>query len=325
MVRLIQATNPDLAHVHNIYHHISPSILDALHESGLPIVMTLHDYKLICPVHTLWRGGVICERCEGKRFYHCAVQRCNHGSLLASTLNALEAYVHAIMRIYSHVDLFIAPSRFLRNKHIAFGMAPDRIVHVPNFIDLAIYSPCFESDAYFAFVGRLMPHKGLGTLLEAASQVGGSARLLVIGDGPIRGHLETLARRLRLRAVDFLGFRSGQELRELIARARFVVVPSEWYENCPYVILEAFALGTPVVASAIGGIPELVQDRVNGMLFDPGSVESLAAALAFAARAPRRLSEMARAARHSAESQYGEEGHAAQLSRVYSLAGAHEL
>jgi len=322
MARLIEAVRPDLAHIHNIYHYISPSILDVLHEHRIPTVMTLHDYKLICPTYSLWTHGEICERCRGGRYYHCLLHRCNHGSLSASLLNTVEAYVHRLIRIYDRVDLFISPSRFLQHKHIERGMAPDRIIHIPNFVVLENYIPHFDHAGYFAYVGRLTPFKGVGTLLEAVARLRPSFPLLIIGDGPSKEALEAKAAHLGLGNVRFLGYRTGATLHDLIARAMFIVVPSEWYENCPYAVLEAFALGTPVVATAIGGIPELVEDGVNGVLVPPGDPETLAAELRQLLGGGRNLSEMGHAGRERIAKSYNEEGYLSALSCAYARVGA---
>jgi len=322
MARLVEAVQPDLAHIHNIYHYISPSVLDALHEHQIPTVMTLHDYKLICPTYSLWTQGGICERCRGGRYYHCLLHRCNHGSLPASLLNTIEAYTHRLMRIYDKVDLFISPSGFLRHKHIEHGLAADRIVHVPNFVVLENYTPCFDHAGYFAYVGRLTPFKGVGTLLEAVARLRPSVPFLVVGDGPSREELEAKAARLDLENVRFLGYQSGAALHDLVARAMFIVVPSEWYENCPYAVLEAYALGTPVVATAIGGIPELVEDGVSGVLVPPGDPDALAAGLRRLLEMGGSLAQMGHAGRERMAKLHGEDEHLAALSRAYARAGA---
>jgi glycosyltransferase involved in cell wall biosynthesis len=325
MTQLIEATQPDIAHIHNISHYISPSILDALHEQGIPVAMTLHEYKLVCPVCTFWVNNAICERCRGGRYYHCAVQRCNHGSLGGSLLNAVEAYVHRLIRIYGKVGQFISPSRFLRQKHIEYGLSPERIQFIPNFLLLEDYQPRFRNDGYFAYAGRLTPFKGVGTLLEAIARLQPAQPLLIVGDGPSRDDLGVSAARLGLTNVRFLGHRSGDDLRALIAGAMFVVVPSEWYENCPYAVLEAFALGKPVVATAIGGIPELIEDGVTGVLVPPSDPDALAAALQQMCSIGAPLPDMGRAARQHVERSHGAEQHIAAISGVYDHLGAPAL
>ena len=325
MSRLIEAVKPDIAHVHNIYHYISPSILDALRKSQIPVVMTLHDYKLLCPTYSLWVKGQICERCHGKHFYHCTLQRCNHGSLLTSALNAVEAYVHRIIRIYDKVNLFISPSQFLRCKHIEYGLSPHRIVHIPNFLNVDDYAPHFGHKDYFVYTGRLTPFKGIGVLLEAAAELRPSTPLLIAGDGPSRDELEKKSQQLGLKNVRFLGHLSGPSLRDLIAQAMFVVVPSTWYENCPYAILEALASSTPVLAADIGGIPELVDNGVNGLLVSSNNVDALAEGIEYLLKNANTLPQMGKRGREHVEKAHNASLHLAALSQAYALAGAPPL
>lgn len=317
MERLIKDVRPDVAHVNNIYHHISPSVFDALRTQNVPAVMTLHDYKLICPTYSMWVDGAICDRCAGGRFYQCALHRCNHGSWMGSLLNAIEAYVHRWTHIYEHVDQFISPSRFLRDKHIAEGISSERIVHIPNFVLADQYSPDYGHDGYFAYAGRLTGFKGVGTLLDAHALIESQAPLLIAGDGPMRAELEMKVARVGLENVRFLGHLSGDALQKLISRAMFMVVPSEWYENCPYAILEAFAMGTPVIATTRGGIPELVEQDKNGLLVPPGDPESLAEAMERLLSSGSRREEMGRAARQDVERVYNGQRYVVELSQVY--------
>jgi glycosyltransferase involved in cell wall biosynthesis len=323
--QLIEAVKPDLAHIHNIYHYISPSILDALHEHQIPVVMTLHDYKLICPTYSLWTKGEICERCGGKRFYHCVLQRCNHGSLLASGLNTIEAYIHRAINIYSKVGLFVSPSQFLRQKHIEYGLTPQKIVHIPNFLNISDYTPEFGHKDYVIYAGRLTPFKGVNVLLEAMSKLRPSTPLIIAGDGPIRDDLEEKSQQLRLDNVHFLGHISGTRLRDLIAQAAFAIVPSAWYENCSYAVLEALALGTPVLATDIGGIPELVDDGINGLLVPPNNVDALAEGLRHLLENRNILPKMGENGRKYIEKTHNEETHFAALSHVYVRAGLSKL
>jgi glycosyltransferase involved in cell wall biosynthesis len=318
MALLVEETRPDIAHLHNIYHYISPSVIHTLRQYDVPIVMTLHDYKLICPAYKLWVDGSICERCLGGRFYHCVRHRCIHGSLPASLLSAVEAYTHRLMHTYDGVDIFVSPSRFLREKHIAHGVEPGRIAHISNFLVLEHYKPRFDHSGYFAYAGRLTPFKGVGTLLEAVARLRPTFPLLIIGDGPSRRDLEIKARRLGLDKVRFLGHQSGTALHDLIAGAMFAVVPSEWYENGPYAVLEALALGTPVLGADIGGIPELVEPGVEGFLFEPGQVTTLAAQLdRLLGAAPPFLQELGRGGRAKMEALYNEKTHYSALSALY--------
>jgi glycosyltransferase involved in cell wall biosynthesis len=323
IARLIEVVRPDVAHVHNIYHYLSPSVLVALRRYGVPIVMTLHDYKIVCPTYSFWVRGQVCERCQGGRFYPCALRRCNHDSAAASLLCAVEATIHRAARLYEQVDVFVSPSRFLRQKHAEHGFAPSQFEVVPNFVNLADYTPRYDHEGYFLCFGRLTAFKGVGTLLQAVARLQPAAPLLIVGDGPARAGLEAQSAQLGLGGkVRFLGHQSGQTLKGLVQGARFVVVPSEWYENCPYAVLESFALGKPVLAADIGGIPELVEPEVNGLLFPPGHAEALADGLnRLLTASPSFLRDLGRAGRQRVEAIHNEEAHYRALIALYGRAG----
>jgi glycosyltransferase involved in cell wall biosynthesis len=317
ITQLIETVRPDLAHVHNIYHHISPSVLDGLKSCGIPIVMTLHDYKLICPTYSLWTEGAVCERCCGGHYYHCVLHRCSHGSLAGSLLNTAEAYIHRKLRIYDNVDLFVSPSAFLLEKHTIAGWDSTKMVHIPNFLVLENYVPHYGHRGYFAYAGRLASYKGVRTLLSAVARVKPSIPLVIAGDGPERSGLEREAAQLGLGGVRFLGHLGESQVRDLVAHAAFVVVPSEWHENSPYAVLEAMALGTPVLASSSGGIPELIEDGLNGVLVPSGDVDALAAGIETMLTYGPQLGDMGRAGRQRVEQFHNGERHYAALSDVY--------
>ena len=313
---LIEDTRPEIAHLHNIAHQLSPSILDSLKKHGVPVVQTVHDYKFGCPTYSFFTQGQVCERCKGHRYYNAALHRCNRGSLSASLLNCVEMYFHQLIGIYDQVDLFISPSGFLREKMIEYGFSPERIVRVPNFVDTNQYVPSYTSDGYFLFVGRLVSFKGVSTLLEAMRSVQES-QLYIVGEGELRGQLEARAKEESMQNVSFLGYQSGPELKSLIANAMFTVTPSEWYENMPYAILESFALGTPVLAANIGGMPELIEPGVNGLLFEPGSVVDLVEKVRYLLLNRQQLASMGKRARAKVEREYDAETHYERVMQVY--------
>ena len=320
--RLVKQTRPDIAHLHNIAHQLSPSILQPLKDFGLPVVQTLHDYKLICPTYRLLSHGELCERCKGGRFYHAALQRCNRGSLAASALNALEMYLHhKVLGLYGLVDRFVAPSRFVQAKVVEFGVAPDRVVYLPHFVDLDAWSPKKETGEYIVYFGRLVEGKGVATLIRAMKHVR-KVDLLVIGEGELKDDLESLAAREGLSHIHFLGFRSGEELTSLVARGLFTVVPSEWYDPSPQTVKQSFAVGRPVIGARIGGIPELIADGVDGVLFTPGNVEDLAAKIELLLDSRSRVEAMGVAARKKVEEQFNPDRHYEGLMDLYrSLRG----
>jgi len=316
--RLLRAEQIDIAHLHNIAHQISPSILDSLRRHGIPVVQTLHDYKLICPTYNLLASGRICERCHGGRYYHTIGQRCNKGSLSASMLNAVEMYTHRALRIYQRgIDRFISPSHFLRRKLQADGVSTP-IFYLPNAVELAQYQPADGQGDYCVYFGRLSPEKGVRTLITAVAGCP-QLRLKIVGDGLQREELEAYCRARRLANVEFLGSQYGEELKSIVREALFVVIPSEWYENCPYVILESFALGKPVVGSNLGGIPELITHGRDGFLFASGDSEDLKDKLERLADDEETRIRMGRNARQKVEQRFNLASHYEQLMEAYDL------
>jgi glycosyltransferase involved in cell wall biosynthesis len=320
---LLNEFRPDVAHAHNIYGRLSLSVLDELKEAGIPVVMTLHDLKLVCPSYLMLNGGAVCERCRGKHFHHAVLTRCHKGSYPASAVYALESWINHRFGKYASVRHFVAPSRFLRDNCVTYGWDAGKIVHIPNFIDLSGVPEPAGPGRYLLFLGRLSKEKGVKTLIEAYGLVRTEVPLRIAGDGPEREALARQAREAGL-GVEFVGYLSGERLRETLAGARGVVMPSEWYENAPLSLLEAFAAGKPVIGARIGGIPEMIEDGVNGFLFEPGNVAALAEVLRrFMALSDKDVAALGRAARAKVEREYTAERHGAMLLDLYqSLARA---
>ncbi len=320
MDALLRQTKPDIAHLHNICHQISPSILPVLNRRGIPIVQTLHDLKLACPNYRMLGPDGPCERCKGHRYYNVALQRCVKNSLAFSSLNCIEAYFHSAIRIYDLVDLFICPSRFNRDKLISFGQDPRRFRHLPNFVELDP-SPSLSSGGYILFCGRLGSEKGLFTLLKAV-QADSNIKLVIAGSGPEELPVRRYLSEKDVDNVELAGFLSGEERNRLIRRSSFMVVPSECYENCSLSVLEAFASGKPVVGSNIGGIPEQITPGVNGLLFEPGNVEDLREKIRYLVSHPEEVLRMGKGARQTAEGIYSPDAHYSRLMQIYSEAAA---
>lgn len=315
---LIDAVQPDIAHVHGVYHHLSPSVLFSLKKKKLPVVFTLHEYKILCPDYLfLDRQGRVCERCAGKHFWHATAGRCFRDSLAASALVTAESYVHRLLRTYHRqVDLYLSPSRFLQGKMIQYGYPEAQVEWLPYTIPMDDYDPCYEHDGYFVYVGRLSHEKGVAELVRAMRRVP-EAHLKVIGTGRLGEPLQDYVRQEGLGNVEFLGYRSGAELREIVRRAMFVAVPSVVYDNSPLSIYEALAHGKPVVGAAIGGIPELIEEGRDGFLFKAGDEASLVTALhRMLDRAPQ-WPEMGRAGRRKAEALFGPEAHVQKIENIY--------
>jgi glycosyltransferase involved in cell wall biosynthesis len=281
---LISRARPAVAHAHNVYHHISPSIFEALKAEGVPIVMTAHDLKLACPAYKMLNQGRVCERCHGGQIHNVLLNRCVKDSVVASGLVFLETLIHRSFGLYRNsIDRLVAPSRFYRDKLVEWGWDASRIAYIPNCIDTNGFTTGTHEGDYLVYAGRLAPEKGLTTLVRAAAL--SKQRLVLAGTGSEEAALRRLA--LELDAdVAFAGHLEKPALQRLIGEARALVLPSEWYENAPISVLEAYALGRPVIGTRIGGIPELVLHDETGILVEPGSVEMLAEALSGIASLP---------------------------------------
>lgn len=316
---LIERERPDIAHLNNFAHQISPSVLDALWAAGIPTVMTLRDYKLVCPVYSMLRHGVPCDRCANGKYYHCLLNKCTQNSRARSLLNTLEMYLHHdVLHIYDKLDLVIATSQFIADKHKAMGLR-NEIVRLPNFIDTDEWRPASPpSPNALVYFGRLSPEKGVGTLLEAVRDL--DVPLKIIGDGPMKAELEQMAARKGMTHVSFLGQMSGSELRREISSALATVVPSEWFEAFGRILIESFALGVPVVGARIGGIPELVVDGETGYTFEPGNAADLRAKIEALLSDSDRRAQFGRNARRRVEQDMNRDAHYEQLMQIYEKA-----
>lgn len=318
--KLIDAVNPDLCHGHNIYHHISPAILQSFKRQGIPVVLTLHDLKLACPAYSMLNSTGICERCKNGTTHNVVIHRCMKGSLLLSCLIFAESLLHRMLGSYAdNVDCFVVPSRFYINKMKEWGWDTTRFHHISNFIDPDSYVPDFDPGEGFVYFGRLSREKGLRTLLKAAAMAGVTVDL--VGSGPEEADLRAFAAKVDAKAM-FLGYRAGESLHSAIRRARACVLASEWYENAPISILESYALGKPVIGARIGGIPELIHDRETGMTFESGSAEELAdVLLKFRNMKSEEISVMGRKGRQLVESEYRRENYLKNIRKLYSGLG----
>jgi glycosyltransferase involved in cell wall biosynthesis len=313
----IAAFRPDVIHVQNIFNQLSPSVIRAACSCNVPVVQTLHDYQPVCANNTLHAKGRICEDCRPRRFHSILKNRCYNDSAAASFLAFSAKVVHTALRLYPHgIARFISPSRFLKEKVESFGIPMPTIEHVNNFLDTRKYAPAFDPGEYVLFFGQLLKHKGVYTLLDAIERGRIGAPVLIAGAGPEAERLRTELARRNLANVSLAGYKAANELFDVIRGARIVVTPSEWFENQPYAVLEAFALGKPVLASDIGGIPELIDDRVGG-LFPPGDAAALAERLSALLGDTPRLREMGRAARERAARNHAPSDHANRLEEIY--------
>ncbi|PWB82114.1 MAG: hypothetical protein C3F08_00455 [Candidatus Methylomirabilota bacterium] len=262
---------PDVAHVHNLYPLFSPSVLVALRRAGVPVVMTVHNHFHTCPTANHLCKGRICERCVGGREYHCVLQDCR-GNLFESVGYALRSMTARKLRLFTdNVTMVIALNQFAKERLVKAGFDEERVVVLPNMVEVPETPIDASRGRYVVFSGRMCPEKGVATLLDAARRTP-EIPIRLLGGGPT---LEEYSADAPPNAT-FLGQITGERVVEQYRGARFLVVPSLWFEGCPLVILEAMSNGLPVIASRIGGLPELVDDGVTGLLFEPGDAEELA-------------------------------------------------
>lgn len=308
---LIDTTRPDLVHCHNIYHQLTPSIIGAAKARGVPVALTLHDYKPVCPAYTRLSDGKPCSACLDGDFLQVLKRRCADGSLGKSALLYAEAVVQRRLGNYEKVDRFIAPSRFMRDAAL-HRFRPEQVELLYNGVDLSAIAPAEGDEGYVLYLGRLSHEKGIETLLQAHANAAGRWSLVVAGTGSLMDEFS-----VKYATARYVGHLTGDALKKTVAGAAVVVVPSEWYENCPMSVLEAMAYGKPVVGSRMGGIPELVAEGETGLLFEPGSVVELQEKLDTLMLSPELRRSMGQKARARVEREFSLERHNTGLMEIY--------
>lgn len=278
---LLSENDVDIAHLNNIHHYITPAIIEKLHNRGIKIIWTLHDFKIICPENSFISNGELCEKCITGNFYNCAINRCKKKSFLASSLASFEAYYYHKKNTYALVDYFLCPSSFLLNKFVQFGFKPSSLRITHSCYDIKVIDDfIIENQApvepdllerYILYIGRLEQIKGVQTLIDAVKDT--NIKLKIIGSGAEEEELKKMS--YGHNNIEFLGFKNKQDVFKLTMESLFVVCPSICYENLPFSVIESFLFSKPVVASEIGGIPELVIDGKTGLLFEAGNAAHL--------------------------------------------------
>ena len=283
LAKLLEDVHIDFAHINVIHHYITPAILKILKQKGIPIIWTLHEYTPICPDSIFVSHGEICERCFGGKFYNCITHSCKKGSYLASTVAALENYVHKYLNYYKYVDYYVCPSVFQYEKYKQFGFFKEKLVQLYHGYDYTETERVksiskLNEERYIVFVGRLEKIKGPKTLLKAMLN-NPAINLKVVGSGLQEEELKAFKDENNLHNVTFLGKKSKQEVLQIVNGAEFLICPSECYEVLGFTVVEAMALNKPVIGAAIGGIPEMVINNYTGLLFEPGNVKQLEACI----------------------------------------------
>lgn len=307
---VLRSFNPDVVHVHNTFPLISPSIYWVADQRSVPIVQTLHNFRLLCPQAMFLRNGKVCEDCLGKIPWRGALRGCYRESRSQSAVLVGMVTLHRAIGTWKNkVTRYIALNEFCRNKFIQGGLPAARIVIKPNFVDAA--APVEGVRAGFLFVGRLSAEKGVDVLVDAAN-ICGTSVIRVAGGGPQAGLLENVP------GVTRLGALSSDSVRTEMSQAMALILPSICYEGFPMTLVEAFSSSLPVIASRLGSLPELVSDGVTGILFDPGNANDLANKLAWALQHPGEMAQMGRNARARYEAEFTAERNYQQLMAIYA-------
>lgn len=317
---LLRRERPAVVHFHNTFPLISPAAYAACREARVPVVQTLHNYRLLCPNAQFFHGGQVCEHCRGRTPpWPGVLYACYRVSRVQTAVVAAMLTFHRWLKTWQEqVDIYIALTEFARRKFIQAGLPAKKLVVKPNFV---YPDPGMRKGdgRYALFVGRLSPEKGMQTLLQAWQCLKGIP-LEIIGDGPLMGEVQAFVQTQKLECVEVLGRRDREEVLALMKGARCLVFPSEWYECFPVTIAEAFACGAPVIASRLGAMAEVVEDGRMGLHFTPGDPEDLAAKVEWAWRHPREMVEMGREARQEYEEKYTAEQNYRKLMEIYQIA-----
>src|SRR3990172_6400426 len=303
----------------NLYKVLSGIIYSLEAKKNIPIVETVHDYHPISPNVNLYHDGAVCEITKGGKYYKAVLHKCVKDSYLISFPVAASFYLHDYCKIYQNkIDLFISPSRFLRKKLVDYGLKDSKIIHLPNFTEIGKFhkAQARNKNTYALFFGVLLKHKGLSELLGAAGLLP-EVTLKLVGDGPEEKNLKRLSQKLRLKNVDFLGRLDDTKLRKVISQSLFCIFPSFFYENMPYSILEAFSLGKPVIAARIGGIPEVVKNGRNGLLFEAGNNGELAEKIKLLWTKRKLFGILSNNALADVKRKYGQEEYYKKIMKIY--------
>jgi glycosyltransferase involved in cell wall biosynthesis len=277
---LLSENKIDLVHLNNIHHYLTPSsIVPEIKQHDIPIIWTVHDYSILCPNTTFISNDKVCERCKTEKYYNCIIHKCKKRSLLASSVAAMESYVNKWVNPYKYVDYFLCPSQFIADKFMEFGYDKRKLVKLYNPFDINSLEDITlekrEEKKYIVYVGNILKVKGVFTL--AAAVKGLDIDLYFIGDGEAMTELKEFVNSNEITNIIFLGKKKKEEALSYVKGAEFVVVPSEWYENLPYSLVEALLLARPVLGARIGGIPELVIDNETGVLFESANKQDMIA------------------------------------------------
>ena len=317
MAKALEEFKPDIVHINNFQRQLSASIIDAIKEKNIPIVMTAHDLNPICPASIMLYNGEVCDDCITKGYAQCIKKKCVKGSTLKSTLGVMEKKYYDIHKVFRKIDCIISPSEFNKNQLVNGKLKYNEIVALHNFVNESERNEYVLGD-YAFYLGRLSKEKGILNLIEAIGDIP-DAKLLIAGDGPEREKIEAYISEHKLDGrITLLGYQNQDSIHKYITNSRFVVIPSICNENCPYSVLEAMEIGKPIVASRIGGIPELIADGENGYLYKADDINELKEKLTLLLDNDDKVNRFAQKSRELYESYYSPDSYYNELIKIYN-------
>ena len=317
MEKALDEFKPDVVHLNNFQRQLSASIIKPIKKRNIPIVFTAHDVQAICPAITMMDNDKNpCELCMKGKYINCIKKSCNKSSKLKSALGAIEGYYYRNHKIYADkIDYIITPSEFYRNKFIEDGTNPNKIQAIHNSIEMSDYNVETQDDGYALYFGRLSKEKGILNLINAFAKCN-KGNLYIAGEGPEKENIEKIIKENKIEdRVKLLGFLNKEQMTDVTRKCKFVVVPSIWYENCPYSVLETLAIGKPIIGSNMGGIPELVIDNENGFIYN--TVDELTEKMNILFENNELVKEFSEKSKKLAKQNYDREAYYNKLKQIY--------
>ncbi len=317
--QLLDVFHPDIVHIHNIYNHISPSVLPEIKKRNIPIIQTVHDYHMLAPNRNLFHSGKICEITKKDQYYKTIFHKCIKNSYVASFLTVITMYIHRILGLYTkYIDCYITPSNFAKKLMVDYGYNQNNIIVLPYLTTFkkGNLSQSTSKNKYILYFGRLSPEKGLTFLTEVMEKIP-HINLYIVGEGPELSMIQNKIKTYNLKNIRLLGYLSGDDLERVVVSSYFTIMPSIWYENYPNSILESFACGKPVIASDIGGIPELVKNNETGLLFTPNDINDCIRKILLLWNNPKLVRKMGRNALDFAREKFNPEDHYRKTIKIY--------
>lgn len=319
MEKALDDFKPDIVHLNNFQRQLSASIIQPMKKRNIPIVFTAHDLQAICPaIVMLDKDKNICEKCLKGKYMNCIKGKCVKNSRLKSLLGAIEGRYYRNKKIFSkQIDKIITPSEFYKTKLVEDGISPEKIVVLHNFIDIDDYNVKIEDEGYALYFGRIIKEKGVLNLIKAFKNIENN-KLYIAGDGPDMEKVKKYIKDNKLEEkIKLLGFLNSDQVKNYVRKARFIVVPSVWYENCPYSVLEALAMGKPIIGSNLGGIHELVKNNETGLIYKYDDINDLTDKMIVLFEDKNKAEEMGKNAKEIAKSKFSKDAYYDKIIKIY--------